>query len=109
MPRPKGSQNKLTTEVKERLQNILDDALDSIDLNDMNVNQKLKFIQLGLQYIIPKLQSTTIHPDDSEIDKPLFIEIYDRKDGLTDETESDVWKDNFEVVERQQVGAKNVS
>ena len=100
MPRPKGSQNKLTTEVKERLQNILDDALDSIDLNDMNVNQKLKFIQLGLQYIIPKLQSTTIHPDDSAIDEPLFIEVYDRKP----DSDEEVWKDNFEVKNRYEIG-----
>ena len=60
MPRPKGSQNKLTTEIKDRLQKIIDDTVDSLVLDDMNTNQKLKLLQLGLQYIIPKLQSTTI-------------------------------------------------
>jgi len=27
MPRPKGSQNKVTTEVKEQLQNLIDEAI----------------------------------------------------------------------------------
>ena len=34
MPRPKGSQNKITTEVRSRLQYLLDDLIDSLDLNE---------------------------------------------------------------------------
>ena len=104
MPRPKGSQNKLTTEIKDRLQKIIDDTVDSLVLDDMNTNQKLKLLQLGLQYIMPKLQSTTIHPDNSAIDEPLFIEVYGRKKDLTPETESGTWKDNFEVTNRHEIG-----
>ena len=48
MPRPKESQNKLTTEIKDRLQKIMDDTIDSLVLDDMNTNQKLKLLQLGL-------------------------------------------------------------
>ena len=34
MPRPKGSQNKITSEVKEKLQLLIDDLIASLDLND---------------------------------------------------------------------------
>ena len=44
MPRPKGSQNKLTTEIKDRLQKIIDDTVSSLVQDDMNTNQKLKLL-----------------------------------------------------------------
>jgi hypothetical protein len=33
MPRPKGSQNKVTKEVKDKLHSLIDEVVDSIDLN----------------------------------------------------------------------------
>ena len=35
MPSPKGSQNKLTTEVKEQLQNLIDKVVNDIDVDSM--------------------------------------------------------------------------
>ena len=57
MPRPIGSQNKLTAEVKEKIANMMSDVFESLDTNSMNQQEKLKFIQIGLQYVIPKLRS----------------------------------------------------
>jgi|TARA_B110000305_G_scaffold195400_1_gene219901 hypothetical protein len=57
MPRPIGSQNKLTAEVKEKIANMMSDVFESLDINSMNQQEKLKFIQIGLQYVIPKLRS----------------------------------------------------
>ena len=37
MPRPKGSQNKITTEVKEQLQSLIDEVVNSIDVNSMEI------------------------------------------------------------------------
>ena len=34
MPRPKGSQNKITLEVKEKLQLLIDDLIASLDVNE---------------------------------------------------------------------------
>jgi hypothetical protein len=34
MPRPKGSPNKITAEIKEKLQLLIDDLIASLDLND---------------------------------------------------------------------------
>jgi hypothetical protein len=72
--------NKLTSEIKERLQSVIESTMESIRIDDMNTNQKLKLLQLGLQYIIPKLTSTTIHEEDSCIDEPIFIEVLKRKE-----------------------------
>ena len=58
MPRPKGSPNKLTAEIKERLSQVIMDAMSTIDIDSMTQNEKLKLIQIGLTYIIPKLKQS---------------------------------------------------
>ena len=97
MPRPKGSQNKITTEVKEQLQSLIDTAVNSIDVNSMDTNQKLKLLQLSLHYVLPKLRSTEMTEKKYE-DEPIFIEVFERKDG---EHEAENWHDNFEVTSRK--------
>ena len=73
MPRPKGSPNKITSEVKEQLQNLIDEVVNSIDVNSMDTNQKLKLLQQSLHYVIPKLRSTETSEKPYE-DLPLFID-----------------------------------
>ena len=73
MPRPKGSTNKITTEVKDQLQNLIDEVVNSIDVNSMDTNQKLKLLQLSLHYVIPKLRSTET-TEKPYLDLPLFID-----------------------------------
>ena len=58
MPRPKGSPNKLTSEIKERLSKVIIDAMSSIDIDSMTQNERLKLIQIGLQYVVPRLKHT---------------------------------------------------
>ena len=57
MPRPKGSPNKLTSEIKERLSQVVMDAMSTIDIDSMTQNEKLKLIQIGLTYVIPTLRN----------------------------------------------------
>ena len=54
--RKKGTPNKISSQVKEKLSQIIDETIDSLDISVMNSNQKIKLIQIGLQYIIPKSQ-----------------------------------------------------
>ena len=54
--RQKGTPNKLNNEIKDKLSNIINEAIDSIDLDDMSKAEILKLIQLGLPYIISKPQ-----------------------------------------------------
>jgi len=73
MARPKGTPNKLTAKVKERLHNLIDEVVNSIDVNSLDTNQKLKLLQLSLHYVVPKLRSTETSEKPYE-DLPLFIE-----------------------------------
>ena len=66
MPRPKGSPNKITSEVRSKLQFLMD----SIDLNDLDCNQIIKILQIALQSTLPKLKQET----DEVEDLPLFID-----------------------------------
>ena len=99
MPRPKGSQNKVTKEVKQQLQKIIEEVLDSIDLNSMEDSEKLKLLQIGLHYIIPKLRSVQ-HVDSVQQNEPFTLQILSRKENSNEEN----WKDNFEVTSVHQVG-----
>ena len=56
MPRPKGSPNKITAEIKERLSQVIMNAMSTIDIDSMTQNEKLKLIQIGLTYVIPRLK-----------------------------------------------------
>ena len=71
MPRPKGSQNKITSEVKEKLQLLIDDLIASLDVNELDANQRIKMMQIILQYTLPKMKQAT-----SEVgeDLPLFLD-----------------------------------
>ena len=70
MPRPKGSPNKITSEVRSKLQGLLDDLIDSLDLNELDANQRIKMLQIAIQYTLPKLKQET----DEVKDLPLFID-----------------------------------
>lgn len=75
MPRPKGSPNKLTAEIKERLSQVIMDAMSSIDIDSMTQNEKLKLIQIGLTYVIPKLKQ--VENIEEEESRNFQIEIID--------------------------------
>ena len=66
MSRPKGSVNKLTKEVKETLQDITDKVINTIDIEELDTNQKLKYLQISLQYLLPRLKHQY-----NEIDEPI--------------------------------------
>jgi len=71
MPRPKGSQNKITLEVKEKLQLLIDDLIDSLNVNELESNQRIKMLQIALQYTLPRMKHNAIEVNE---DLPLFME-----------------------------------
>jgi hypothetical protein len=75
MPRPKGSPNKITSEIKERLSQVIMDAMSSIDIDLMTQNEKLKLIQIGLTYVIPRLKQ--VESIEEEEPRKFEIEIID--------------------------------
>ena len=76
MPRPKGSPNKITAEIKERLSEVIMDAMSTIDIDSMTQNEKLKLIQIGLTYVIPRLKQ--VEEINDEMPTNFQIEIIDR-------------------------------
>ena len=82
MPRPKGSPNKITAEIKERLSQVIMDAMSTIDIDLMTQNEKLKLIQIGLTYIIPRLKQ--VEDVTNEMPTNFQIEIIDRLSKKTD-------------------------
>ena len=71
MPRPKGSQNKITSKVKEKLQLLIGDIIDSLNINELNANQRIKMLQIALQYTLPRMKHNAIEVNE---DLPLFME-----------------------------------
>ena len=78
----------------------MDDVVSTLDIDSMTTDQKLKMLQIGLQYLLPRLKHTT---EESSEDKPLFIEV----DVIKRDEESGGWTSevyplgNFKTVVRQ--------
>ena len=82
MPRPKGSPNKITAEIKEKLSQVLMNAMSTIDIDSMTQNEKLKLIQIGLTYVIPRLKQ--VENVEEDIPRNFQIEIIDRISQVSD-------------------------
>ena len=82
MGRKLGVPNKITAEVKEKLANILDEAIDSIDIKTMTKAERLKLIQISIQYIIPRLKQVEEVTD--EMPREFQIEIIDSLSKYSD-------------------------
>ena len=65
MGRIAGVPNKVTAEIKNHLQNMIDGIITGIDISKLDTNQKIKLLQIALQYSIPRLKHITEqHPED---------------------------------------------
>ena len=71
MARPKGSKNKITSIVKDKLQLLIDDLIASIDVNELDANQRIKMLQIALQYTLPRMKQAA---NEVREDLPLFLD-----------------------------------
>ena len=72
MGRTAGTPNKVTAEVRGKLENLIDGLINSIQIEELNNTQKLKMLQIALQYTLPRLQASIISNEVEDL--PLFIE-----------------------------------
>jgi hypothetical protein len=72
MGRIAGTPNKITAEVRSKLENLIDGLINSIQIEELNNTQKLKMLQIALQYTLPRLQASIISNEVEDL--PLFIE-----------------------------------
>jgi hypothetical protein len=71
MGRIAGVPNKITSEVKDKLQLLIDDLIASLDVKELDANQRIKMLQIVLQYTLPRMKQAT---NEVSEDLPLFIE-----------------------------------
>ena len=70
MGRIAGQPNKITAEVKEKLQLLIGDLIASLDVNDLDANQRIKMLQIALQYTLPRMKQAT---NEVSVDLPIFM------------------------------------
>jgi len=82
MPRKAGVPNKITSLIKERLADIISESIDSIDVKTLTVSERFKLIQIGVQYVIPRLKQVEDVSD--EMPTNFQIEIIDSLSRYSD-------------------------
>jgi nicotinic acid mononucleotide adenylyltransferase len=56
--RVKGTPNKISSEVKSKLQLLIDKTINELTTANLSVSHKLKLLELALNYTLPKLAHT---------------------------------------------------
>ena len=64
--RTKGVQNKITKEVKGKLQLLIDKTIDELTTANLSVSHRLKLLELALNYTLPKLAHTYKEVDNKQ-------------------------------------------
>jgi hypothetical protein len=54
MGRTAGTPNKISAEVKGKLESLIEGLVGSLDINEMNLNQRIKLLQIASQSALPK-------------------------------------------------------
>ena len=77
--RQKGTPNKLSSKIKEKLSNLIDEVITSLDIEDMTKAERLKLIQLAMPYVLTKPQQEEV-----EQQQNITVEIIDRLSDYSD-------------------------
>jgi hypothetical protein len=78
--RVKGTPNKLTSELRSKIGNIIDVTLESLDLDTLSKMEKIKLLQVCMQYAIPKLQYQSLDIVSEQAPQQFEITIIDGED-----------------------------
>lgn len=75
--RVKGSVNRITATMREKLELILNDCIKDININELNNREKIELIGKLLPFLIPKLNTITIDDQNTNEDyfKPIEVRI----------------------------------
>ena len=77
--RQKGTPNKLSSKIKEKLSKLIDEVIASFDIEDMTKAERLKLIQLAMPYVLIKPQQEEV-----EQQQNFTVEIIDRLSDYSD-------------------------
>ena len=77
--RQKWTPNKLSSKMKEKLSELIDEVIASFDIGDMTKTERLKLIQLAMLYVLIKPQQKEV-----EQQQNFTVEIIDRLSDYSD-------------------------
>ena len=86
--RQKGTPNKISSQVKEKLTQVIQETIHSLDISQMRTSEKIKLIQIGTQYIIPKPQI------EEQEEQKFTVEIIDSLSKYSDKQLDNAIKNN---------------
>ena len=75
--RQKGTPNKITSEIRDKISILVSGTIDSIDINTLTHYQKVKLLNSLCQYVIPKLQSADFQIGTPDMPSAVSIKFID--------------------------------
>ena len=89
--RQKGTPNKITSEIRDRISVLVSGTMDSIDISTFTKMEKIKLLQVLCQYIIPKLQSADYQIGTPDMPSAVSIKFIDSKGvDISDQHKQDI-------------------
>ena len=87
--RQKVTPNKISSQIKEKLTQVIQETIHSLDISQMRTSEKIKLIQIGTQYIIPKPQLI-----EEQEEQKFTVEIIDSLSKYSDKQLDNAIKNN---------------
>ena len=75
MGRTSETPNKITTEVRGKLESLIEGLVDSIYIEELTPNQRIKMLQIALQYTLPRLQAMVVKNEFENESQKIEVEI----------------------------------
>ena len=75
--RQKGTPNKITSEIRDKISILVSGTIDSIDINTLTHYQKVKLLNSLCQYVVPKLQSANYQIGTPDMPSAVSIKFID--------------------------------
>ena len=89
--RQKGTPNKITSEIRDKISILVNGTIDSIDINTLTHYQKVKLLNSLCQYVIPKLQATDFQLGSTDSPSAVTIKFIDNNGvDISDQHQKDI-------------------
>ena len=89
--RQKGTPNKITSEIRDKISILVSGTIDSIDINTLTHYQKVKLLNSLCQYVIPKLQSADYQIGTGDMPSQVNIKFIDNSGkDISDQHQKDI-------------------